>query len=104
MTVIVSMTANLPTCSELVAFTELLELVGIEEPQAREILSLGWVEPERTAAEEFLFRRQDVYRLIKLTRICRDLDISYMGGSIIVDLVDRVEGLEARIRELEQLL
>ncbi len=95
---------TLPTCSELVGFAQLLELVGLEAGQVQEIIGLGWVEPSRTGADEFLFQRNDVYRLIKLTRICRDLEISYLGGSIIVDLVDQVERLEARIRELEQLL
>lgn len=96
--------STLPTCSDLVAFAQVLELVGMESPELREILALGWVEPARTRADEFLFRKRDVYRMQKLVRLCRDLEISYMGGSIIVDLVERVERLEARIRELERLL
>jgi len=62
------------------------------------------VDPVRTGAEEYLFRSRDVYRIQKLMRLCRDLEIPFGAGSIIVDLLERVERLEREISELKQLL
>lgn len=95
---------NLPERSELVAWSELVERTRVEPACMAELVEMGWIEPLRTGSEEYLFRQRDVYRIKKLLRLCRDLEISYAGGSIIVDLLERVEELEGQIAELRRLL
>ncbi|MGE4558495.1 MAG: chaperone modulator CbpM, partial [Desulfovibrionaceae bacterium] len=93
---------NLPTRSGMVAWIEFNQCTGIDPAQAAELLEMGWLTPVRTGAEQYLFHRRDVYRVQKLLRLCRDLDISMAGGSIIVDLLERIERMDQRIRELER--
>lgn len=95
---------NLPSRSEYIAWTRLVELTCVEPATVAELLEMGWIDPVRTGADEYLFRSCDVYRIQKLMRLCRDLEISFAAGSIIVDLLERVERLEQEISELKRLL
>ncbi|MGE4290875.1 MAG: chaperone modulator CbpM [Desulfovibrio sp.] len=95
---------NLPERSELVAWAQLVEITRIEPGHVSELLELGWISPVKTNAEEYLFRMRDVYRIQKLMRLCRDLEVSLMGGSIIVDLLERIESLEGELTKLKRQL
>lgn len=95
---------TLPIRSELIAWAQLVELTCVEPATVAELLEMGWIDPVRTGAEDYLFRSSDVYRIQKLLRLCRDLEISFGAGSIIVDLLERVERLEQEISELKRLL
>jgi len=95
---------NLPERSEYVAWAELVELTCIQPAEVAELVDLGWISPTRTSADEYLFRLRDVYRIHKLLRLVKDLDVSFNSGSIIVDLLERVEELEKEIEELKRLV
>lgn len=95
---------SLPIRSELIAWTRLVELTCVEPATVAELLDMGWIDPVRTNADEYLFRTRDVLRIQKLTRLCRDLEIPCAAGCIIVDLIDRVERLEQEVSELRRLL
>lgn len=92
---------GLPIRSELVAMAELLELTAMPPSRLGELIELGWLEPVQTGADAYLFRQVDIYRIRKLERICADFELPSLGGVIIVDLLDRIDSLERRIRELE---
>ena len=49
-----------------------------------------------------MFRQEDVYRIRKLERLCSDFELHPLGGSIVMDLLDRIAELEVRIRELTE--
>lgn len=95
---------SLPERSEYVAWAQLVELTSIEPAQVAELVDLGWINPGKTQAEEYLFRLRDVYRIYKLMRLVNDLGVSFNSGSIIVDLIERVEELETEIEELKRLV
>jgi chaperone modulatory protein CbpM len=95
---------NLPERSEYVAWAQLVELTSIEPGQVAELVDLGWISPARTGASEYLFRLRDVYRIHKLMRLVKDLEVSFDSGSIIVDLLERIEELETEIEELRRLV
>jgi len=95
---------NLPERSEYVAFAQLLELTGIPRVEVVELVDLGWITPATTGADEYLFRLRDVYRIHKLMRLVNDLEIPFNCGSIVVDLLERVEELEKEIEELRRLV
>ncbi|WP_461209084.1 chaperone modulator CbpM [Desulfocurvus sp. DL9XJH121] len=93
----------LPEPSAQVSWNEFIELTSMAPARLTELIELGWVQPARTSEALYLFRMRDVYRARKLERICLDLEITALAGTIIVDLVERVETLEAKVRELERL-
>lgn len=95
---------TLPIRSELIAWAQLVELTCVEPATMAELMEMGWIDPVRTSAENYLFRSRDVYRIQKLMRLCRDLEISFGAGSIIIDLLERVERLEQEVSELKRLL
>jgi len=95
---------NLPERSELVAWAQLVELTEIQPGEVAELIELGWINPQKTSAEEYLFRMRDVYRIHKLMRLVNDLDMSFNSGSIVVDLLERVEELEKEVEELKRLV
>ena len=101
---IVTTGGDLPAKSELIAWAQFIELTGLHPSFVGELIELGWLAPQRTSGSDYLFRQRDVYRVKKLSRLCGDLDINAVGGSIIVDLVERVEELQQRVRELERLI
>jgi len=95
---------ELPVRSELVIWSRFVELTGIHPPRLGELIELGWVCPDKTHEECYLFHPRDVYRVSKLERLCRDFELSAMAGTIIVDLLERIEMLEQQVRDLRRLL
>jgi len=95
---------DLPMKSELIAWAQFMELTDLHPSFVGELIELGWLCPQRTVGSEYLFRHRDVYRVKKLSRLCHDLDINTVGSSIIVDLLERIETLEKRVRDLERLI
>lgn len=93
-------TAEVPTRSALIVWTEFIELTGTTPERITELVDMGWLTPTRTADEALLFRANDVYRIRKLERLCADFELHTLGGSIVMDLLDRIDALEMRIREL----
>jgi len=92
---------ELPAKSERIAWAQFLELTGIHPSKLGELLEMEWIIPAKAADKHYLFTRRDVFRVRKLVRICDDFNLSATGGSIIVDLLERVEDLERKVEELE---
>ncbi|MCH5277940.1 MAG: MerR family transcriptional regulator [Desulfovibrionaceae bacterium] len=86
--------------SPLVAWGEFVELTGIREDRIRELMELGWLQPGGHTHEAPLFRQIDVYKTRKVDRLCEDFELPSLAGAIIVDLLERIEDLENRLREL----
>jgi chaperone modulatory protein CbpM len=98
------LSGSFPVRSRMVSWTEFLELTTVHPSRLGELIELGWIEPQRTGQEAYLFRIRDVYRLRKLTRLMEDLELGLVGGTIVVDLLERIEYLESKVAELERLL
>jgi chaperone modulatory protein CbpM len=96
--------STLPARSGLIAWAQLTEQTEASRERVTEIVEMGWIVPVRTAENELLFKPDDVYRIRKLERICRDFELTTIGGSIIVDLLERIETLEQQVAELKRLL
>ncbi|WP_027722218.1 chaperone modulator CbpM [Maridesulfovibrio zosterae] len=96
--------AQPPSSSKRLVITQVIEMTGLEETAVLELISMEWVKPATTGDGHYLFETRDLYRLNKLSRLCKDLEITTTGGSIIVDLLERVERLESRIEEMRKLI
>jgi len=99
---------ELPVRSELVVWSRFVELTRIHPSRLGELIELGWICPDKTREERreecYLFHPKDVYRVSKLERLCRDFELSVMAGTIIIDLLERIEVLEQQVRDLRRLL
>ena len=91
---------GLPATSERIGTREFLELTGLTEDALLELVRLDWIVPSTTAQQEFLFVRMDVLRGRKFRRLCTDFELSPVAGIIIVDLLERIDTLEERLRGL----
>jgi len=92
-----------PVKSELISFTQIIELTGVHPSRLGELIDFGFLSPTATHEGSLLFRAGDVYRLRKLERLARDFDLPLYGVGIIVELLERIETLEIKVRELERL-
>ena len=92
--------SGLPTTSERIGTREFLELTGLTEDVLMELVRMDWIVPNKTAQQEFLFVHMDVLRVRKFRRLCADFELSPVAGVIIVDLLERINNLEERVRVL----
>ena len=86
--------------SSLVSFDEFIQLTASSEEVVNELLDLGWISPARSGSDNLLFNSAHIYKVRKLLRICKDFDIPTSAGTIIVDLLQRVDELEEQVKEL----
>lgn len=91
---------NLPP--QEVAWEEFVEITGVRPDHLQELLALGWIEASAPRPPA-TFRDADVYRVRKLERICGDFELPVIGGTIIVDLLERIDRLERLVRQLNAL-
>jgi len=78
----------------------LAAVMEIESDFLEECIRYGELGPEYLPEDRAELPPAQLARLRRLQRICRGLDIDVYAGCIIVDLVDRMDGLQ---RELERL-
>jgi chaperone modulatory protein CbpM len=93
---------SFPASSSPVAWAEFLELTGTREERVSELMELGWLQPLQHTEQTVLFRQIDVYKTRKVDRLCDDFELPSLAGIIIVDLLERIEDLEKRLRETER--
>ena len=64
---------------------------------------LGLVDPVDTqgAPEQWLFRSEAVPLIAKIIRLRNELGINYSGVGVVLELLERINTLENRIRDLE---
>ncbi|MDE5878694.1 MAG: chaperone modulator CbpM [Desulfovibrio sp.] len=95
--------SSLPMPSKVLAWEEFVEVTGVTPEHLQELLALGWIEARLSASEVQMFEDADIYRVRKLERICGDFELPVVGGTIIVDLLERIDRLERIVRDLHSL-
>ena len=68
---------------------------GISASRVERLVRLGLVEPERDAPDRF--SSAAAARLRRMLRLRADLRVNLAGAAIIVDLVERLERLDAEL-------
>lgn len=89
---------NLSMQSQSFAWDEFVELTGLTPSQLEELVDLGWFDTGMNSTR--VFRDDDLWRVRKLERICGFFGLSAVGGTIIVDLLERIDNLERTVRAL----
>lgn len=97
------MTTPTNSAGKNMAWEEFIEITGVTPDHLREIVALGWIETYAPNPHAIMFQDSDVYRVRQLERICGDFELPVIGGTIIVDLLERIDRLERMVRELNNL-
>ncbi|KGO32730.1 hypothetical protein JT06_18765 [Desulfobulbus sp. Tol-SR] len=65
---------------------------------------LGLVDPidTRGTPEQWLFENEAVPLIAKIIRLRNELGVNYAGVGVVLELLERINMLENRIRELER--
>ena len=85
----------------LLTLEEVAQHCGLHPDLVHRLVVLGLIDP----VEEFpeLFPPEVTIRIQRVLRLRRDLGINYNAAALILDLLDRIEELERRVRRLEGL-
>ncbi|MBQ7617490.1 MAG: MerR family transcriptional regulator [Desulfovibrio sp.] len=85
----------------MISEEEFILQTGLNPERFQDIMTLGWVEISKDQDDHLLFSDTDIYRVRKMLRICADFDLPVIGGTIIVDLLERIALLEQTVAELK---
>jgi chaperone modulatory protein CbpM len=77
------------------SFEQLAAAVGLSTADLGRLVHVGLIEPDVPGTREFT--ASTAARLRRMLRLHRDLGVNLTGAAIIVDLLERVERLEARV-------
>ena len=85
---------------ERVAFTlpELCRATGAERDELLALVSEGLLVPTGNGPDAWLFSGPALPQARRALRLARELDIGLEGAAIVIDLLDEIELLRARLR------
>lgn len=84
-----------PRTEVYLSFEQLAEAVGLSERDLDRLVRDGLVEPAGQGTLEFT--ADTPARVRRMLRLRRDLGVNFTGAAIIVDLLERIEQLEASL-------
>ncbi len=86
---------------EPVELTVIARMAGVQTVLVRRYLEFGLLEPAQprpsSAARTPRFPATSAARVARAERLRRDLDLNYAGAVLVVELLDRISELEARL-------
>lgn len=83
-----------------VTLAELCEACAVHAEAVEAMVEEGIVSPIG-GAETWRFRRSSVVRVRAVLRMQRDLRVNLAGAALALDLLERIEALNARLRALD---
>jgi len=85
---------------------DMAALCGIHPELVHRFVRLGLLDPigRDSAGGDWLFSREAVPIVKKILRLRNELGINYAGIGVVLELLERIEYLEGRIRELESMV
>ena len=84
--------------------TEVAYRAGLHPELIDRFIRLGLIEfSDRTGDGELLFDSEVIPLIRRILRLRNELGVNYAGVGVILELMSRLDALEARIRELENV-
>jgi len=83
------------------SLTEICRVCSASQEWIVELVEEGVLEPSGAERRQWRFQGSSVQRAHAATRLQRDLEINPAGVALALDLLDEVERLRARLRQLE---
>ncbi len=92
-------------CSPYCTLGEVAYRAGLHPELIEKFIRLGLVEvADRTGSGDMLFDPGVVPLIRRILRLRNQLGVNYAGIGVILDLMSRIEMLEARINDLEEIM
>lgn len=83
----------------LVTIEQVAERCGLHPHFVRHLTDLGLIEPTGRSGD--LFPPEAISRVQKIVRLRQDLGINFNGIGVVLDLLEELEILRARLQKLE---
>jgi chaperone modulatory protein CbpM len=87
----------------VVTFAELCQSCDVGDDVVAEMVEIGILDPTGGASGDWCFEAAALRRAATAVRLQRDLGINLAGAALVLELLDRIEELEARLRVAGQL-
>jgi chaperone modulatory protein CbpM len=71
---------------------------GVHPEMVQRLVALGILDPERDAAGNLWFGRDQLLALARVRRLRAGLGVNYAALGLVIDLLDRVAALERELR------
>jgi hypothetical protein len=84
----------------IVSLEELAERSGLSESQLRELVDYGALAPVDPGAPQWTFQTQCIVAARIAYRLHHDFELPPEGLAVVMGLVERVQALEAELRDL----
>ena len=88
--------------SEEITLAELSHTCRVHAEWVVELVQEGIVEPLPAQGTQWRFSAASVVRVQKARRLQHDLGVNLAGTALVLDLLDRIEALEARLRGIAE--
>jgi len=85
----------------LVTFTELCQSCDVASDVVAEMVEIGILEPAGGGPGDWRFQGSSLRRAATAARLQRDLGVNLAGAALVLELLERIERLEARLRALK---
>ncbi|HEU4619265.1 MAG TPA: chaperone modulator CbpM [Gammaproteobacteria bacterium] len=81
---------------------ELCRVCEVSAERVRELVDEGVLEPEGREITQWRFRAISIRRARSALRLERDLGVNAAGAALVLDLLEELETLRARLRRFEE--
>jgi chaperone modulatory protein CbpM len=85
----------------LVTFTELCQSCDVGSDVVAEMVEIGILDPTGDGPGDWRFEAGALRRAATAARLQRDLGVNLAGAALALELLERIERLEARLRALK---
>lgn len=96
------MTGEILSEKNLLALQDICERCGVPETTVKAYVEEGVIEAQGDDVARWRFSEVEVVRVQKASRLERDLGLNPAGVALALDLMGRIEDLQARLRRLER--
>ena len=90
--------AELIEDAQEISLAELTHTCHVETEWVMELIEEGVLEPLRPGAPQWRFSATSIVRIHKARRLQNDLGVNLPGIALALQLLDRIDALEARLR------
>ncbi len=84
-----------------VTLAQLCEACAVHAQAIEAMMEEGIVAPTSGGVKEWRFTRSSVVRVRTVMRMQRDLDVNLAGAALALDLLERIEALQARLQSFD---
>lgn len=96
------MTGEVLSEKNRLALKDISERCGVPETTVKAYVEEGVIEAEGEDVARWRFSEVSVVRVQKAHRLERDLGLNPAGVAVALDLMSRIENLQARLRRMER--